>query len=108
MTSPKQDTVVPQDPFGFIKNEAGPTGVDPRTVAKFHARDDVDASVNSHHHTIGIKHGQASAGDHSHDGSSSRKVGAGLGLTCDTGVSTATDLANLLVMLHKVIEFTEV
>ena len=43
-----------------------------------------------------------------HDGSSSRKIGAGMALTVDTGVSTAADLANLLVMLHQIIDFTEV
>lgn len=100
--------VVPEDPWGIIKNEAGPTGVSPSTVKKFHSRDDTDGSQFAHHHTLGVKHDQAAAGDHAHDGSGSRKIGAGLGLTCDTGVSTATDLANLFVMLHKVIEFTEV
>lgn len=108
MTNPNQNTVVPDDPFGSLKKELGPSGIDPRVVAKIHARDDTDAAQYSHHHTLGIKHDQASAGDHSHDGSSSRKVGAGLSLTCDTGVSTAVDLANLFTMLHKIVEFTEV
>lgn len=104
----ENNTVIPGDPWGILKNEKGAPGTDPRVVAAFHARDDVDSNQQAHHHTIGVKHDQAAAGDHSHDGAGSRKVGAGLGLTCDTGVSTATDLSNLLAMLHKVIDFTEV
>jgi hypothetical protein len=97
------------DPFGGIKQEKGIPGANPRLAAEAHARTDTDASPLSLHHTLGVKHNQAAPGDHNHDGlGSSRKIGAGMGLTCDTGVSTATDLANLLVMLHKVIEFTEV
>lgn len=100
--------VFEDDPFGGIKQDKKNPTASPREVNAFHNNSDVDSSVNGQHHTLGIKHNQASSGDHVHDGSSSRKIGAGMNLTCDTGVSTATDLANLLVMLHKVIEFTEV
>lgn len=100
-------SIFPDDPFSTIKNDKKPASPEPREVNLFHARSDSDSSWSAQHHTIGIGHNNASAGDHSHDGTSSRKVGTGLSLTCDTGVSTATDLANLLVMLHKVIEFTE-
>ena len=100
--------VFEDDPYGKIKDEKKAAGPDPREVNIFHSRSDVDSSSTAQHHTIGIKHDQASAGDHSHDGKGSRKVGTGMGLTCDTGVSTATDLANLLLMLHNIIDFTEV
>lgn len=99
--------IVEGDPFGPIKKDVARRGPEPREVNEFHSRDDCDTGNTAHHHTIGIKHDQASAGDHSHDGVTSRKVGVGLNLTINTGVSTAADLAVLLNMLHSVIEFTE-
>jgi len=45
--------------------------VDAAQVRKFHAKDDVDAAVYSHHHTLGGKPNQASPGAHTHDGFSS-------------------------------------
>lgn len=109
MTNPQhqQSTVIPNDPFGSLKNEKGFAGVPPRDVARFHARDDVDSAQNAHHHTIGIKHDQASAGDHVHDASSSRKVGAGLGLSLAGAAAGNAALNNLITMLAKVIEFTD-
>lgn len=107
MTTPGQNTVVPDDPFGVIKKESGPVGLDPRAVAQIHARDDVDSSQLAHHHTIGIKHDQASAGDHVHDGSSSRKVGAGMGLTISGAKGGNAALGSLITMLKSVIEFTD-
>jgi hypothetical protein len=100
-------TAFENDPFGSIKNDKKPASPEPREVNLFHARSDRDSSWSAQHHTIGIEHNQTSAGDHSHDGVGSRKVGYGMSLTVETGVSTAADLAALLVMLHKVIEFTE-
>lgn len=105
MTNPS--TVMPDDPFGVIKKEAGPPGVSPREVAKFHARDDVDSNQQAHHHTIGIKHDQASAGDHVHDGASSRKVGAGMSLGVSGSKAGNAALANLITMLKSVIEFND-
>lgn len=101
------DTVVPGDPFGEVKQDAKPATPDPREVNLFHSRSDVDASTIAQHHTIGIKHTQASSGDHVHDGKSSRKIGQGLGLivTGSTGGNVA--LNNLLDMLAQVIDFTD-
>ena len=99
--------VFPDDPYGGIKGDKKRATSDPREVNAFHASSDVDLSVFSQHHSLGIKHNQASSGDHVHDGSSSRKIGAGMSLTCNTGTSTAADLTALLAMLHQVIEFTE-
>jgi len=48
--------------------------VDAAQVRKFHAKDDVDAAVYSHHHTLGSKPNQASPGAHTHDGISSTKI----------------------------------
>src|SRR6266540_2949258 len=46
----------------------------PQEVRNFHARDDVDSSAKAHHHTLGIKHDQASPGDHKHNGKNSKKL----------------------------------
>lgn len=42
-----------------------------KSVNEFHTKDDVDSSQEAHHHTLGPKHDQAAAGDHSH------KIGSG-------------------------------
>lgn len=47
-------------------------------VQRAHTNADVDASVTSMHHTLGISHNQASPGDHNHNGKSSRKIGKGI------------------------------
>jgi hypothetical protein len=96
------------DPFGEEKQDVSDAGPEPREVNLLHKNSDVDSSWSAQHHTIGIKHDQVSAGDHNHDGGGSRKVGYGLNLTVDVGVSTAADLTALIAMLHSVIEFTEV
>lgn len=68
-------TVQEGDPFGTEKIPAKTGGaVDPTTVNRFHDRSDVDSSTVAQHHTLGIKHDQASPGDHKHDGKNSRKV----------------------------------
>lgn len=98
--------VVDDDPFGEIKEEKKPVSPAPREVNLFHSRSDVDSSTGAQHHTLGIKHDQASSGDHNHDGRGSRKIGQGLGLTVNTSGATQTDLDNLILMLQQVIEFT--
>ncbi len=45
---------------------------------KAHSNSDVDSSVTSQHHTLGVQHNQASPGDHTHNGKSSKKIGARL------------------------------
>jgi len=99
--------VFEDDPFGGIKNEKGPPSVDPRTTAAIHARDDVDSSQTAHHHTLGIKHDQAAAGDHVHDGKSTRKIGAGLGLTVTGTKNTVASEDSIISMLAQVIDFTD-
>jgi hypothetical protein len=47
-------------------------------VNQFHANADIDTSPQSLHHSLGIKHNQASPGDHKHDGKSSRRIGSGI------------------------------
>lgn len=102
-----QDTVVPNDPFGIIKKEKGLPGADPRTVEAFHARDDIDSSVNAHHHTLGVKHNQAAPGDHVHDGSGSRKLGYNQGLAISGAKGGNAALASVIALLKNVIDFTD-
>lgn len=47
---------------------------DAQVVNKFHEKSDVDSSQEAQHHTLGNKHDQAAAGDHTHDGKNSRKI----------------------------------
>lgn len=49
--------------------------ITPADSRRQHARADTDMSPRSAHHTLGIKHSQASPGDHIHDGTTSKKIG---------------------------------
>ncbi len=99
--------IIENDPFGNIKEEKGPASPEPREVNLFHARSDVDSSTSAQHHTLGVKHDQASPGDHNHDGKGSRKIGQGLGLVLTGSKGGNVALTNLITMLKNVIEFTD-
>jgi hypothetical protein len=99
--------VVEGDPFGDIKKEKKDTSPEPRDVNFAHTRSDVDSSTTAQHHTLGIQHNQAAAGDHAHDGKSSRKLGTGLGLTLTGAKGGNVALTNLIAMLKNVVEFTD-
>lgn len=99
--------VFEDDPFGKIKEEKKSPFPSPREVNIFHTNSDVDDSVFAIHHTLGIKHNQASTGDHVHDGLSSRKIGAGMSLTVTGSKGANAALISLLNMLNDVIEFTD-
>lgn len=99
--------VIKDDPFGEVKNDKGPSSPEPREVNLFHSRSDVDSAVSAQHHTLGIKHDQASSGDHSHDGKGSRKIGTGLSLNVVSSGTDAATIDSILLMLHNIIEFTE-
>jgi hypothetical protein len=58
-----------------------PNKPSPSVVAEFHANCDADGSQTAQHHTLGIKNGQASPGDHVHDGKSSKRIGSGINLS---------------------------
>jgi hypothetical protein len=100
-------SVIKNDPFGEIKEDSKPPTPEPREVNLFHSRSDVDSGPLAQHHTIGIKHDQASPGDHNHDGQGSRKIGQGLNLTVTGAKAGNVALTNLLTMLKSVIEFTD-
>lgn len=69
----------------------------------------VDSAWNSPHHTLGLKHDQASPGDHNHNGVNSntidpKRLMAGITITGSRGGNVA--LANLLTELSKAFGFT--
>lgn len=99
--------VFDDDPWGPIKDEKGPVSASPREVALFHARSDCDSNQLAQHHTIGVKHDQATAGDHTHDGAGSRKIASGQGLIITGSRASGAALASLLSALSKVMDFTD-
>lgn len=99
--------VFEDDPFGPIKDDKKRPTANPREVNAFHNSSDVDSSVNAQHHTLGIKHNQASAGDHIHDGGSTRKLGTGMNLTLTGSKGGNVALANLITMLKNFVDFTD-
>jgi hypothetical protein len=76
------------DPYLDQKTK-GSNVVDPRVVTTFHRNDDLDVAKDSHHHSIGISSAQASAGNHTHDGSNSVQLLDGVTLTGAKGGNAA-------------------
>lgn len=60
-------------PDGSLGFGTGQGGTD---VNRMHDYDDIDISILSHHHSLGIRAGQASPGDHIHDDKTSKKLTA--------------------------------
>ena len=98
-------TVVPNDPFGNPKAPENKTSPPPEQVNKFHARSDVDSSAFAQHHTLGVKHDQASPGDHTHNGEGSRFIMEGVTITGSKGGNAA--LASLISALSDYLGFTD-
>lgn len=71
--------------------------VDAKTVNKFHTKSDKDSSHNAQHHTLGVKHNQASPGNHDHDGVNSLRILAGVTITGAKGGNAA--LASVIAAL---------
>jgi hypothetical protein len=61
----------PDDPTPFPK-----TRFPPDQINAMHANSDVDSAQFAQHHTLGPRHNQAAPGDHSHDGVTSKNIGA--------------------------------
>lgn len=74
-------------------------------VSKYHTNDDVDGGPRSHHHSLGNLRGQASPGDHIHDGGSSKSLMDDITITGAKGGNVA--LANLITALSKALGFTD-
>ena len=68
---------------------------EPRIVNRFHANSDVDSSVTAQHHTLGNLANQGSPGNHTHDGKTSKRIGAGLDLSFPTTANGAYTQAQL-------------
>ena len=99
--------VINNDPFGDIRGEKTSANPTPEEVRNFHQRSDADASPTSQHHTLGTRRSQACAGDHTHDGTSSRLIGTGQGFTLTGAKGGNVALANLITLLSEWIEFTD-
>lgn len=69
-------------------------------VTKAHTNSDVDTSVTSQHHTLGISHNQASPGDHKHDGKSSKSLGKGQDLAFPLTASAAYSQAQTQSLIN--------
>ncbi len=64
-------------------------------VSKFHSNCDADSSQVAQHHTLGVKNGQASPGDHNHNGKNSKKIGKGINAAFPTTANAAYSQAQI-------------
>lgn len=102
---PDPGQVKPGDPFGPIKQPKQKKTPPPQEVNAFHDRSDVDSAWSAQHHTIGVKHDQAAAGDHKHDGNNSKLLMEGVTITGSKGGNVA--LGNLITALADALGFTD-
>lgn len=77
----------------------------PQEVKDFHRRADTDSGALAIHHTLGPRNAQASPGDHTHDGSSSKLLMEGITITGAKGGNAA--LADLITKLAETLGFTD-
>lgn len=109
----------PVDEFGQKYNSDDDrskwSGESPQDSRKIHSRSDTDTSPRALHHTLGPSHNQASPGDHIHDGSTSRKLGPLEMDPTNPGktrpkltIPVGATVADIVTLLHEVIEFREV
>lgn len=72
--------------MGFFGNDQSTY----QQVKDFHVNSDVDENPLAYHHTLGPLGGQASPGDHTHDGTTSKKIKfediEGVGWNIDGGI----------------------
>ncbi len=72
-------------------------------VTRFHKNADTDGRAESIHHTLGQGSGQASPGDHTHDGTDSRLILEGIILTgsktANPPTAVLTSICNALTRL---------
>ena len=98
-------STVPGDPFGTKKEPVNKLSPSPREVDFMHQRADTDSSQGAIHHSLGMKNGQASPGDHKHNGLNSRRIMEGITITGAKGGNVA--LANLITALAASLGFTD-
>lgn len=68
-----------------------------RLVLDFHTNSDLNGSSASQHHSLGLTRGEASPGDHMHDGSTSKLLLTGFTISGAKGGNTA--LASVIAIL---------
>ena len=100
-------SVIPEDPTGEVKPVKRDGIPDARAVNDFHTNDDVNKTLEAHHHTLGISRNKASSGVHKHTGVDSRKVGFQSNLAVSGSKGGNAALASLITMLQKVIDFQD-
>jgi hypothetical protein len=105
--SPTQTPTPVGDFTNHDKDYSKWSNVSPEEINKLHGRDDVDKSALAHHHTLGTGRAQASPGSHVHDGTNSKKLGQGLGLTITGAKGGNVALTNLLAYLAKFMDFKD-
>lgn len=98
-------TIVEGDPYGPIKKPKQKVAPPPEEVNFFHTRGDTDSSQTAAHHTLGIKHDQASPGDHIHNGQNSKMIMEGVTITGSTSGNVA--LQNLITALSDAFGFVD-
>lgn len=93
------------------------SGESPAESRKAHTRADTDLSPRSIHHTLGIKHNQASPGDHDHIGVTAKKIGpmemdptpGNEGQTrAEWTIPVAPTVADIVDLLEKFVNFRQV
>lgn len=108
--------VTKPDKFGQVRDnqkDATANSLSAAEVTLLHRQSDVDSSPQSQHHTLGTHRGQASPGDHIHDGVTSKKMGplemdpANPGKT-RPALTLAADAVSIRAFLHNFIEFRDV
>lgn len=87
----------------------------PQESRRAHLRADTDLGPRSLHHTLGIKHGQASPGDHDHTGVTGKKIGplemdpVNNGQTrAEWTIPVAPTVNDLVTLLAKFVNFRQV
>ncbi len=74
--------------YGSTKSAIAAEAPTAEEVEQFHRNADTDVRPESAHHTLGPAGGQASPGDHDHDGANSRKLLEGYTITGDQSDGT--------------------
>lgn len=74
------------------------------SVERFHTNADTDVRNESIHHTLGGNPGQASPGDHTHDGSDSVALAAGFEIHKLPSTASATDLLTWRTEVEAILE----
>jgi hypothetical protein len=91
------------DPYSQINR--GENVLDPRVIEQLHRRSDLDSSPTAQHHSLGPNGTQAAPGNHSHDGTNSPQLGAGITITGAKGGNAA--LASVIAAMVQILGVTD-